>query len=153
MVVYVVLWFKIPETSCGISSYVLIMNYETSYIGYDLKSLKMIVRPKVFEEINSSNELKWNPWPRQWKYQRRSSQLFPTRISTNVRDWLGFDGWLYLKSFMQSHADELITHTWKLMMKRLHKGVFTSYLLEYVCSLTPNGLTTQPSDGIKLIID
>ena len=41
-----------------------------SYIGYDMKSTKMIVwsrwdhPPSVFKEIDSRNEMRWNPWPR-----------------------------------------------------------------------------------------
>ena len=78
---------------------------KTSYIGYDMKSTKMIVwlrcdhLPLVFEEIDSMNEMRWNPWPRQWKY-RRSSRWFHTRISTNFSDRLGFNSWPYPKSFM-----------------------------------------------------
>ena len=40
------------------------------YIGYDMKSTKMIVwsrwdhLPSVFEEIDSRNEMQWNTWPR-----------------------------------------------------------------------------------------
>ena len=51
---------------------------KTSYIGYDMKSLKMIVwlrkdhPPLLFEEIDSSNEMQWNPWPRLWKYWRKN---------------------------------------------------------------------------------
>ena len=41
-----------------------------SYIRYDMKSTKMIVwsrwdhPPSVFEEIDSRNEMQWNPWAR-----------------------------------------------------------------------------------------
>ena len=41
-----------------------------SYIGYNMKSTNMIVwsiwdhPPSVFEEIDSRNEMRWNPWPR-----------------------------------------------------------------------------------------
>ena len=43
---------------------------KTSYIGYDMKSTKMIVwlgwdhPPSKFEKIDSRNEMRWNPWPR-----------------------------------------------------------------------------------------
>ena len=43
---------------------------KTSYIGYDMKSTKMIVwsrwdhPPSVYEEIDSRNEMRLNPWPR-----------------------------------------------------------------------------------------
>ena len=43
---------------------------QTSYIRYDMKSLKMIMwsrwnyPPSIFEEIDSRNEMRWNPWPR-----------------------------------------------------------------------------------------
>ena len=43
---------------------------KTSYIRYDMKSTKMIVwpgwdhPPLIFEEIDSRNEMRWNPWPR-----------------------------------------------------------------------------------------
>ena len=42
---------------------------KTSYIGYDMKSSKIIMwsrwdhSPSQFEVIDSKNEMQWNPWP------------------------------------------------------------------------------------------
>ena len=70
---------------------------KTSYIGYDMKSTKMIVwsrwdhPPSIFEEIDSKEWDAMKSLAKVVEISKKEFLMISTRISTNLSDRLGFD--------------------------------------------------------------
>ena len=79
---------------------------KTSYIGYDMKSTKLIVwsrwdhPPSVFEDIDSKEWYAMKSLAKVVEILKKEFSMISTRISTNLSGRLGFDSWPYPKSFM-----------------------------------------------------
>ena len=56
--------------------------------------------PSVFEEIDSNEWDAMKSLAKVVEISKKEFSMISTRISTNLRDRLGFDSWPYPKSFM-----------------------------------------------------